>query len=156
MWQIKMKVVLIKEKCWKAVKGEFSETLKDDEIKELDEQAHSEIMIRLSDEVARQVVSITNSKLLWNSLEQMYLTKSMPSRISLLCRLFTFKMDVSLSLHANLDKFLKMTQDLERCGDKIVDSHQAVILLNSLPAEFDGFKDVIQYGRDELSKTKIV
>ncbi len=48
MWQAKMKAVLIKEKCWRAVKAKMSEDSK----KEMDQIAHSEIMIRISDEVA--------------------------------------------------------------------------------------------------------
>ncbi|CAM8907798.1 unnamed protein product [Rhodiola kirilowii] len=65
-------------------------------------------------------------------------------------------MDTSLSIAENLDIFLKMTLDLDRCKDKIADTHQAVILLNSLPSQFENLKDVIQYGRDELTLNKII
>ena len=65
-------------------------------------------------------------------------------------------MDVNLPLHYNLDKFLRMTQELERCDDKVKDSHQAILLMNSLPSQFDNFKDVIQYSSDELTKDKIL
>lgn len=49
-----------------------------------------------------------------------------------------------------------MTHELERCNDKIADTHQAVILLNSLPSQFDNFKDVIQFGNEDLTKKKII
>ncbi|CAM8994640.1 unnamed protein product [Rhodiola kirilowii] len=49
-----------------------------------------------------------------------------------------------------------MTQDLTRCKETIEDTHKAVILLNSLPPQFDIVKDVIQYGRDEITTTKII
>lgn len=131
-------------------------TMSLEERTEMDEQAHSEMMMRLADDVARQVVSITDAKSLWKALEDLFMTKSLPSRISLLCRLFTFKMDVNMTLNDNLDKFLRMTQELERCDDKIKETHQAVLLLNSLPAQFDILKDVIQFSNDNLTKTKII
>ena len=74
----------------------------------------------------------------------------------MLCRLFNYKMDVSVSLNENLDRFLRMTQELERCKDTIDDIHQAVILLNALPSQFDNFKDVIQFGSEDLTKKKII
>ena len=61
-----------------------------------------------------------------------------------------------MTLNDNLDAFLRMTLDLERCSDKIDDIHQAVIILNSLPAQFNNFKDVIQYGHQDLTKKKLL
>ena len=134
MWQLKMKVVLIKEKCWPVVDESYPEDLDSAKKKEMDQIAHSEIIIRLSDEVVRQIITFDTAKTLWKGLVDLYQVKTLPSKISLLCRIFNFKMDVSVSLNDNLDRFLRMTQGLERCDDKIVDAHQAVILLNSLPS----------------------
>ena len=53
MCQVKMRAVLIKEKCYKAVNQEFPSPTSDERKVELDEQAHSEIMIRLTDDAAR-------------------------------------------------------------------------------------------------------
>ena len=156
MWQVKMKAILVKEKCWKAVTQEYPAGTSDEKKLEMDEQAQCEIMIRLADDVARQVYTSKTAKELWDLLVKLFLTKSLPSRISLLCRLFTYKMDASLSLNDNLDKFLRMTQDLERCKDKISDAHAAVLLLNSLPSQFDTLKDVIQFSTDTLTKEKII
>ena len=61
-------------------------------------------------------------------------------------------MNKNVSLDENLDSFLRMTQELERCNDKIDDTHQAVILLNVLPAQLDIFKDVIQFENETLTK----
>ena len=65
-------------------------------------------------------------------------------------------MDVSVSLAENLDRFCRMTHELERCDDKINDTHQAVILLNALSSQFDTFKDVIQFSNETLTKKRIV
>jgi len=140
MWCVKMKAILIKQKCWKAIstplpsppstsdKGKETEeatTAYENQL-ELDELAHSEIMLRITDEVARQVVSKTTAKELWDALKDIYEVKSLPNRISLLCQLFTYKMNTAIPLTENLDKFLKLTQELEKCDDQIKETHQAV------------------------------
>lgn len=123
MWSVRMKGVLVKEKVWHAVDESDPSTLSAEERKEMDLQAHSEIMMRLTDEVGRQVLVHTTAKTLWTALKELYEVKSLPSRVSLLCRLFTFKMNTNLSLQDNLDSFLRMTQDLERCKDPIDEVH---------------------------------
>ncbi|KAL9688590.1 hypothetical protein QQ045_033013 [Rhodiola kirilowii] len=64
-------------------------------------------------------------------------------------------MDLSLSIQENLDIFLRMTHDLERCAEAIKEKHQAMILLNFLPHQFDTLIDVIQFGRVDLTPSKI-
>ncbi|CAM8963279.1 unnamed protein product [Rhodiola kirilowii] len=55
MWKLKMKAVLIKEKCWDAISEEWPEGATDRHKKKLQDLAYSEIILRLSDDVARQV-----------------------------------------------------------------------------------------------------
>ncbi|CAN1295066.1 hypothetical protein LINPERPRIM_LOCUS22707, partial [Linum perenne] len=64
MWKIKMKAILIKEKCYKAISEDWPEGTTDAQKKDMKEMAHSEIMIRLADDVARQVVSHSEPKAL--------------------------------------------------------------------------------------------
>ncbi|CAM8886302.1 unnamed protein product [Rhodiola kirilowii] len=155
MWIMRMKGILIKEKCWRAVSEDWLCPTSDQAKKDLKEIALSEIMMRLTDDVARQVMKITDPKVLWDTLKATYQTKSLPNRIFLLKKMFTFKMDVSLSIQENLDSFFKLTQELERCEDAIKEEHQAVILLSALPHQFDSLIDVIQFGREDLTLTKI-
>ncbi|CAM8903535.1 unnamed protein product [Rhodiola kirilowii] len=65
-------------------------------------------------------------------------------------------MDVSMSLQENLDIFLKLTQDLKKCEDEIKEEHLCVILLNSIPSQFDTLRDVIMYGNEEVTVSKII
>ena len=51
MWQVKMKAILIREKCWRAITQNFPENTKEEEKEELNQITHSEIMLRLTDEV---------------------------------------------------------------------------------------------------------
>ncbi|CAM8942693.1 unnamed protein product [Rhodiola kirilowii] len=156
IWKVKLQALLTREKCWKAVTQEWASPTSDEKKKEMQEQAHAEIMMKLSNDIIMQVVSITDPKLLWDKLDEIFLSKSLPSKISLLCRLFNFKMNQSWSIPENLDIFLKLTQDLARCEEPIKETFKVVILLNALPSQFDNLKDVIQYGRDEITLTKII
>ena len=40
MWKVKMKAILIKEKCWKAVSGELPKDITEDQKLEMDQIAH--------------------------------------------------------------------------------------------------------------------
>ncbi|CAM8965734.1 unnamed protein product [Rhodiola kirilowii] len=152
MWKMKMKASLVKEKCYKAVTEEWIIPTFDQQKTDMKELAYSEIMMRLTDDVARKVMHHTEPKTLWDELEKIYLVKSLPNRISLQTKLFTFKMNVFMSLQENLDIFLKLTQALKKCKDE----HLCVILLKSLPSQFDILKDVIQFASDELTVSKII
>ncbi|CAM8908946.1 unnamed protein product [Rhodiola kirilowii] len=156
MWKMRMKAILIKEKCYMAVTEEWIVPTSDQQKIDKKELAYSEIMMRLIDDVARKVMHHTEPKTLWDELEKLYLVKSLPTRISLQTKLFTFKMDLSISLQENLDIFLKLTQDLKKCKDEIKDEHLCVILLNLLPSQFDTLRDVIQYGSEELTVSIIL
>ncbi|KAL9679222.1 hypothetical protein QQ045_017078 [Rhodiola kirilowii] len=56
LWRVKMKNILIREKCYKAVTGQWLDPTSEERKQELKELAHSEIMVRLADDVLRQVV----------------------------------------------------------------------------------------------------
>ncbi|CAM8943799.1 unnamed protein product [Rhodiola kirilowii] len=155
MWLMRMEGILVKEKYWRAVSEEWLSPTSDQVKKDLKQLALAEIMMRLTDDVARPLMKIKDPKVLWDSLKTTYQTKSLPNRIFLLKKLFTFKMELSLSIQENLDIFLRINQDLERCEDAIKEEHQAVILLSSLPHQFDGLIDVIQFGREDLTLAKI-
>ena len=124
LWKVKMKAICIKEKWWDAVEEKYPYAWDKAKKDEVDQIAHSEIMISLADEVARQVINKKRSKELCDSLETLFLVKYLPNRINLLCKLFTYKMNPHAALNENLDKFLTMIQDLNKGGEKIIDLYQ--------------------------------
>ncbi|CAN1122164.1 hypothetical protein LINPERPRIM_LOCUS2609, partial [Linum perenne] len=81
MWKIKMKVILIKDKCYKGISEDWYEETTDTQKWDMKEMALSEITIRLADDVARQVVNHSEPKALWDALEIICLTKSLSSSI---------------------------------------------------------------------------
>lgn len=66
-------------------------------------------------------------------LEELYLVKSLPNKIFLLERFFSFKKDLSKDLDCNLDTFNKLVQDITNARDKVSEENKVVIPLNSIP-----------------------
>jgi hypothetical protein len=69
MWKVKMQVILTKERLYHAITDVWDVDVTTAEKKEVQSLAHAEIMLRLTDEVARQVVNHTEPKPLWDALE---------------------------------------------------------------------------------------
>ncbi|KAL9680097.1 hypothetical protein QQ045_017974 [Rhodiola kirilowii] len=67
MWNMRMKGILIKEKCWRAISEEWLCPTSDQAEKDLKEVALAEIMMRLTDDVARPLMKITDPKVLWDT-----------------------------------------------------------------------------------------
>ncbi|KAL9680326.1 hypothetical protein QQ045_018204 [Rhodiola kirilowii] len=72
IWKVKMKAILIREKCYEAVSEEWPSGMEENAKKKLSELAFLEIIIRLTDDVARQVYTCTSAKKLWDTLDDIY------------------------------------------------------------------------------------
>lgn len=144
-----MEAILVTEIFFEALSEDWPSGTTDATKKDIQDLAYWEIILRLSDGVLRRVVNHTKPKPLWDALENIYSSKSMPSRINLLSKLYGFRMDLWLFVEENLDMFLKLTHGLASRGEPFRKFHQAVILFKSLPAQFDSIKKVMQYGWDE-------
>ncbi|CAI9753576.1 unnamed protein product [Fraxinus pennsylvanica] len=83
----------------------------------------------------------------------LFLTKTLPNKIYLLEKLFSFKMDSGKNLEANLSDFSILVKSLAHNGKKFDDEDFAVIFLNSLPDSFKDIKNAIKYSRDALTQT---
>ena len=84
IWQQKMKGILIQQRVFKAIDGNYLENVSEEKIQENDEFAYSSIILNLSDTVLRKVGKQNSSKDLWNKLEELYTETSLPSKLFLL------------------------------------------------------------------------
>ncbi|KAL2498694.1 Uncharacterized protein Adt_24244 [Abeliophyllum distichum] len=160
LWKQKMKAILVQQRISKALEDPegYLEALKakPDSILEMNEIAYSSIFLHLTDNVLRQVSEQKTAVELWKRLNDLFMIKTLPNKVYLLEKLFSFKMDPSKDLDVNLDDFNKLVQNLSNVDKKFDDEDLFVILLNSLPDHFKDVKNVIKYGRDDLSITLIV
>lgn len=104
----------------------------------------------------RKVGKLEIAKALWEKLEELYLVKSLPNKLFLLERFFSFKIDPTKDLDDNIDTFNKLVQDITNAGDKISEEYKTVILLNAIPEAYRDVKSAIKYGRDTLTPEVVI
>lgn len=149
-WRIKMRALLRQQGLAKILDGKAPSTSSSEKSVELEEKAHSSILLSLSDGVLREVADEETAAGLWKKLENLYMKKSLTNRLFLKQRLYTLKMEEGTPLGNHLDEFNKIFMDLKNIDIQIDDEDQALILLYSLPEFFDNFVNSMLYGRDTI------
>jgi transposase InsO family protein len=78
--------------------------------------------------------------------------KSLANKLRLKERLYTIRMAEGTSIQSHLNEFNSLIIDLEKLDVKIDDEDKAILLVVSLPATFNHFKEIMLYGnQDTLS-----
>ena len=131
----------------------YQERLKEDEVKRLEraEKAMNMLILNLGDHVLRKLDDCTTAAAIWTALERLYNQKTLPNRIHLQHKFYTFKMVESKSVDQNIDDFLKLVSGLSSLSVEVTEEVQAILLLNSLPAQYNSLKETLKYGRDTLT-----
>ena len=97
LWRVKMKAILVHQQIWSAIEKKAPSEKETDETKakreekerEIEERAHSSLLMTLSDDVLREVIEEKTAFGGWEKLRTLYLRKSLASRLYLKKRLFT-------------------------------------------------------------------
>lgn len=156
LWRQKMRALLFQQKCAKALDESWPDDMEETKITELDEIAWSSIFLHLFDNVLREIGETKTAAELWKKLEDTYLNKSMPNKVYLLKQFFGFKLEPSLDLEANIDRFNRLSCDLADCDEKLSKDQLAVVLLNSINDMYKDVKNAIEYGRETLTTDVII
>lgn len=158
LWREKMKAHLGNMGLDEALKGEekMSESLDKSKREDILKKARNTIVLSLEDEILRKVIREETAAAMWNKLEQTFMTKSLPSRVYLKQKFYGFKMDEGKSVDENLNDFTKLLSDLCSLNVKIEEEDQAIYLLNSLPSQYEQFRDTILYAKDTLVLEEII
>ena len=99
LWKVKMRAVLVHNKCVEALKGaQMPASLSDKEKADLNERAVSAITLCLGDNVLREVAKETNAAAMWARLESLYMTKSAAHQQFLKQKLYFYRMVESKSM----------------------------------------------------------
>jgi hypothetical protein len=121
------------------------------EYAELDEKAHSAILLSLSNGVLRDVADEETAAGLWKKLENLYMKKFLTNKLYFKQWLYALKMKEGMPLCDHLDEFNKILMDLKKIEVQVDDKNQALILLCLLLDLFDNFVNSMLYGRDTIS-----
>ena len=118
---------------------------------EKSEEAKILIVMNLGDKVLRKINADAYAAEIWALLNHLLMESSLPNRIHLQLNFYTFKMVESKSIDQNVDDFLKIVAELGSLQVEVSDEVQAILLLTSLPTNFDQLKHTLKYGRESLS-----
>jgi len=99
----------------------------------------------LGGSVILKVEGMTNPFDLWNKLDSVYYVMTAPNLVYLKGMLFNFKMNTSKSMDENIEEFTKLALLLRGTDQALCDNSEAMILLNSLPDDYNVVKHALQY-----------
>ncbi|KAK2448483.1 hypothetical protein QL285_007742 [Trifolium repens] len=149
LWKMKIRVVLVHNKCVEALKGtQMPTSVSDAEKADLKERAVSAITLCLRDNVLREVAKEANAATMWAKLESLYMTKSAAHQQYLKQKLYFYRMVETKSMTEQLAKFNKIIDDLANIDVTLEDGDKTLHLLCTLPKSYESFKDTMLYGRE--------
>ena len=150
LWKVKMRAILIQQKCVEALKGEaqMPAHLTPAEKTEMNDKAVSAIILCLGDKVLREVARETIVVSMWNKLDSLYMTKSLTHRQCLKQKLYFYRMVKSKPIMEQLMEFNKIIDDLANIDVNLKDEDKTLHLLCALPISFENFKDTMLCGKE--------
>ncbi|KAL8521619.1 hypothetical protein ACS0TY_011948 [Phlomoides rotata] len=151
LWKVKMKALLVHHGLATALKTDGSEESSATAAKraEINEKAHSAIILCLGDKPLREVCKEKTAIDVWRKLESLYQTKSVSNKLYVKQKLLDFRMSDGKDLNEQLDIFNRYIDDLEDLDVKMDDDDKALMLLNALPKSLDSFKDSVLFGNQD-------
>lgn len=123
---------------------------------EKSEKAKDLIVLNVGNQVLRKIKNCETVAAMWSTLNKLYMETSLPNRIYLHLKFYTYKMTDSRSIDGNVDDFLKLVTDLNNIGVDVTEEVQAILLLSSLSNMYDQLKETLKYGRDTLSLNEVI
>ncbi|KAL8515280.1 hypothetical protein ACS0TY_014119 [Phlomoides rotata] len=151
LWKVKMKVLLVHHELAGALKMDGSEESSATAAKkfEINEKAHSAIILCLGDKPLREVSKEKTVIDVWRKLESLYQTKSVSNKLYVKQKLLDFRMSEDRNMNEQLNTLNRYVDDLEVLDVKLEDDDKALMLLNALPKSLENFKDVVLFGSQD-------
>ena len=126
------------------------ESMEEPEWLKINSLACGSIRLCLAKDVKYFVMRETKANVLWQKLEDKYMTKSIENRLYLKRKLFRFQYKEGTSMLDHLNVFNKLIADLLNLDEEIKDEDKALVLLNSLPNSYKYLATTLIYGKDSV------
>ncbi|KAI8130254.1 Retrovirus-related Pol polyprotein from transposon TNT 1-94 [Lucilia cuprina] len=143
-WCIQMRNVLIHNGWWKLANG--TAQLEDAETEQAralweadDENALATIRLCLKPSQINIIKNCQTSREAWLRLEEKYRPKGPLRKLSLYKRLMKLKMTKGVNTRQHIDYFTELVKKLSNLGIIIQEELLVIMLLNSLPSEYESF-----------------
>ena len=125
-------------------------------IAEKQRKVRSTIIMNVTDTILRKILKEKTAAGMLKVLDAQYMSLSLPNRMYLKQKLYGFKMNESISIESNIDEFLRIITDLGNVMVEVSDEDQAILLLMSLPKQFDQLRDTLRYGKETVTMDEVM
>jgi len=95
-----------------------------------------------------KIRSATSAIMAWNTLRDFYNRTTMHNRVTMTRRLHEFKMEGGVTMAKHLDDFDELIVGLQTLGEPLAEARQLVILLSSLPTEYELICSIVENAKD--------
>ncbi|KAG3105952.1 hypothetical protein PI124_g11898 [Phytophthora idaei] len=95
-----------------------------------------------------KIRSATRAMEAWGTLRDFYNRSTLHYRVTMTRHLHDFKMEDGSTMAKNLDAFDELVVGLQMLGEPVDESRQLVVLLSSLPAEYELIASIVENAKD--------
>ena len=115
-------------------------------------------MIRLSmaNEILSNILDEKTTKLMWEKLESLYMTKSLSNKLFMKKQLFRLMMPEGSYFMEYLNKFNMMINQLSTIGETITEVDRALLLPALLSYSYDHLFTTLMYGKTAFLLNEIL
>ncbi|KAH9771353.1 Integrase catalytic domain-containing protein [Citrus sinensis] len=150
MWQCEVLDVLCQQELDIAFE-EKPDVMDDKEWIKINRQACGTIRLCLAKDQKYSVMRETSAKKLWETLEEKYMKKSLENMLYMKKKLYRFTYTHGMSMNNHVNSFNKILADLLNLDKRFEDEDKTLLLLNSLPDEYDHLTTTLLHGKDNVT-----
>jgi len=156
LWKVHMKSVLVYNDLWQYVDGTEVKPNENahDWIKK-DSKALALINLSISHSQLNYVKKTETAKGAWDCLKGIFESKGPVRKATLYKQLLRMKKKANVTLTQHVNDFTSKAEQLEEAGIEIPDELLSIMLLNSLPEEYENFIVAIE-SRDDIPTLKVL
>jgi len=135
VWKFRIQMVLKARKLWKYV--ETPNLSLDAKQQEQEQEAFSQIALTVSDGVIGHIRNCKTAHEAWVKICSVFEQKGLASQIFLRRKLVNMKFNESETMQSHINKVRELADQLDAIGDPVKDRDLAIIMLCSLPEQYN-------------------
>ena len=155
MWQSELLDALFQQGLDIAIEEEKPEGVDDKEWKTINRLACGTIRSCLSREQKYTFSKETSASKLWKALEEKFLKKNSQNKLHMKKRLFRFSYVPGTTMNEHITNFNQLVADLLNLDVTFEDEDLALMLLGSLPEEFEYLETTLLHGKSEVTFNEV-
>ncbi|KAE8684117.1 hypothetical protein F3Y22_tig00111151pilonHSYRG00072 [Hibiscus syriacus] len=155
MWQSEVLDALFQQGLDIAIEGEKPDDVEEKEWKRINRMACGTIRSCLSREQKYAFSKETSASKLWKALEEKFLKKSGQNKLYMKKRLFRFNYVPGTTMNDHITSFNQLVTDLMNMDVTFEDEDLALMLMGSLPDEFEYLETTLLHGKVDVSLSEV-